>query len=122
MAVASALAALAPFHVDGLAQRACLLTAADVEGRSVTTLEGLGAGAASGLHLLQLAWIEIAVPQCGYCQNGQVMTAAALLATDAMTAPGEIAAAMDGIICRCGAQARIGAALRLAQARMRGGA
>lgn len=102
-------------HVDGVAQRACLLTAAEVEGRAVTTLEGLGAMAAGGLHPVQRAWIEAAVPQCGYCQNGQIMTAAALLNADASVPAADIAAAMDSVICRCGTQARIAAAIGLAQ-------
>ena len=106
-------------HVDGMAQRACLLTAAEVEGRIVTTLEGLGASAGSGLHPVQQAWIDAAVPQCGYCQNGQIMTAAALLNADASAPAADIAAAMDGVICRCGTQARIAAAIGLAQRMLR---
>lgn len=106
-------------HVDGLAQRACLLTATDVEGRAVTTLEGIGAGPGGGLHPVQQAWIETAVPQCGYCQNGQIMTAAALLNADASAPAAEIAAAMDSVICRCGTQARIAAAIGLAQQMLR---
>jgi aerobic-type carbon monoxide dehydrogenase small subunit (CoxS/CutS family) len=106
-------------HVDGVAQRTCLLTATDVEGRAVTTLEGLGAMAAGGLHPVQQAWIEAAVPQCGYCQNGQIMTAAALLNADASVPAADIAVAMDSVVCRCGTQTRIAAAIGLAQQMLR---
>jgi aerobic-type carbon monoxide dehydrogenase small subunit (CoxS/CutS family) len=106
-------------QLDGVAERACLLTAQDVAGRVVTTLEGLGAAVAGGLHPVQQAWVETAVPQCGYCQNGQIMAAAALLNAEAGAAPAEISAAMDAIICRCGTQARIAAAIGLAQQKMR---
>ncbi|HEV7325187.1 MAG TPA: (2Fe-2S)-binding protein [Bosea sp. (in: a-proteobacteria)] len=105
-------------HLDGMAERACLLAAKDVEGRVVTTLEGLGSGAVGGLHPVQQAWIEAAVPQCGYCQNGQIMAAAALLNEDAAATPAEIAAVMDGVICRCGTQTRIAAAIGRAQRKM----
>ncbi len=103
-------------HVDGLAQRACTLTARDVAGRVVTTLEGLGAGRPDGLHPVQRAWIEGRVPQCGYCQNGQIMTAAALLAERPAAEAGEIAATMDTVVCRCGTQGRIREAIARAQA------
>lgn len=106
-------------HVDGVAQRSCLLNAADVAGRSITTLENLGAGQSNGLHPVQQAWIEASVPQCGYCQNGQIMTAAALLSTNISASASEIAAAMDEVICRCGTQARISAAIMAAQRAMR---
>ncbi len=103
-------------HVDGLAQRACTLPARDVAGRVVTTLEGLGAGRPDGLHPVQRAWIEGRVPQCGHCQNGQIMTAAALLAERPAAEAGEIAATMDAVVCRCGTQARIREAIARAQA------
>jgi isoquinoline 1-oxidoreductase subunit alpha len=106
-------------HLDGRAERACLLLTKDVVGRRVTTLEGLGAGAPDGLHPVQAAWIEASVPQCGYCQNGQVMTAAALLAADPATTPAAVAAAMDEVICRCGTQGRIKAAIDVARRRLR---
>lgn len=106
-------------HVDGVAERACLLTAKDIDGQNVTTLEGLGSGAAGGLHPVQQAWIEAGVPQCGYCQNGQVMTAAALLNANPSAPPADIAAAMDSVICRCGTQRRIATAIDLAQQMMR---
>lgn len=106
-------------HVDGRAERSCLLAARDVEGRTVTTLEGLGTGRPDGLHPVQAAWIEASVPQCGYCQNGQVMTAAALLAARPDAGPGDIADAMDDVLCRCGTQPRIKAAIALAQRKLR---
>jgi aerobic-type carbon monoxide dehydrogenase small subunit (CoxS/CutS family) len=109
-------------HVDGRAERACLLAVRDVAGRRVTTLEGLGASSPDGLHPVQAAWIEASVPQCGYCQNGQVMAAAALLAANPAAAPAEIAAAMDEVVCRCGTHARIKAAVGLAQRKMAGAA
>ncbi len=105
--------------VDGAAERSCQLTPKDVEGRSVVTLEGLGAGQRQGLHPVQRAWIEASVPQCGYCQNGQIMTAAALLAAEPNAGPETIAATMDEVICRCGSQVRIRRAIALAQARIR---
>jgi aerobic-type carbon monoxide dehydrogenase small subunit (CoxS/CutS family) len=108
--------------VDGEPQRACLMAAADADGRKVVTLEGLGAGHADGLHPVQRAWIEASVPQCGYCQNGQVMTAAALLAASPGAGEDAIAAAMDDVVCRCGTQTRIRAAIALAQDKLREGA
>jgi len=107
-------------HVDGQPERACLLTTRDVAGCSVLTLEGLGQGHPDKLHPVQQAWIEASVPQCGYCQNGQVMTAAALLERNAAAPPEEIAAAMDQVICRCGTQGRIKSAIALAQSKLKG--
>lgn len=108
--------------VDGRAERSCLLAARDVEGRSVVTLEGLGAGRPDGLHPVQRAWLDERVPQCGYCQNGQIMTAAALLAERPGAGPDEIAATMDTVICRCGTQGRIRKAVARAASHLRGGA
>ena len=108
-------------HVDGAAQRACQLTPRDVKGRTVVTLEGLGSGRPDGLHPVQRAWIDASVPQCGYCQNGQIMPAAALLAADPGAGPAAAAAAMDEVVCRCGTQARIRQALSKAQAVIRDG-
>jgi isoquinoline 1-oxidoreductase subunit alpha len=105
--------------VDGAAMRACLLSASDVVGKSILTLEGLGQGHRDGLHPVQKAWIETNVPQCGYCQNGQVMTAAALLATKPAATAQDIASAMDAVICRCGTQNRIANAIVLAQRKLR---
>lgn len=109
-------------HVDGVAERACSLTARDISGRRVTTLEGLGASAPEGLHPVQQAWIAARVPQCGYCQNGQVMTAAALLAADPTAGPEDIAAVMNEVLCRCGTQVRIRQAVLEAQRRLQEGA
>ncbi|MGJ3264573.1 MAG: (2Fe-2S)-binding protein [Salinarimonas sp.] len=109
-------------HVDGGAERACLMAARDVDGRAVTTLEGLGAGHADGLHPVQRAFLDARVPQCGYCQNGQVMSAAALLAAHPAAGRDAVAAAMDGIVCRCGTYARVRTAVARAQAAMTGGA
>ncbi len=107
--------------IDGVAERSCQLTPKDVEGRNVVTLEGLAAGQRDGMHPVQRAWIEASVPQCGYCQNGQIMTAAALLAADPEAGPEAVAATMDEVICRCGTQARIRRAITLAQDKIRKG-
>lgn len=106
--------------VDGQAERSCVQPAAAAEGRDVLTLEGLAE--ADGLHPLQRAWIEESVPQCGYCQNGQIMTAFALLAARPDAGAYEIEAAMDGVLCRCGTQPRIRRAIARARALMAGGA
>lgn len=109
-------------HVDGEAVRSCSLTAEAVAGRSLTTLEGLGLGEPDGLHPVQAAWIFASVPQCGYCQNGQIMTAAALLDKAPAANSAEIAAAMDEVICRCGTHSRIKNAIETAQRVIREGA
>lgn len=98
-------------HVDGRAARSCLVPAASVGGRAITTIEGLSQDAD---HPLQRSWVTMSVPQCGYCQAGQIMTAAALL--DATPAPSdaEIDAAMSGVLCRCGTYQRIRAAIKQA--------
>jgi isoquinoline 1-oxidoreductase alpha subunit len=98
-------------HVDGVATRSCITPAGSVDGRSVTTIEGLGADA---LHRVQQAWLDEHVPQCGYCQPGQIMTAAALLAANPQPAEAEIAQAMSGVLCRCGTYPRILKAVRRA--------
>jgi isoquinoline 1-oxidoreductase alpha subunit len=98
-------------HVDGRAERSCITTVDQVEGREVTTIEGLGA---DGLHPLQRAFIELNVAQCGYCQPGQLMTAAALLAENPTPSQDEIAAAMRDVLCRCGTYLRIRRAIELA--------
>lgn len=105
-------------HIDGTAQRACLVTTADVAEADIVTLEGLMADGA--LHPVQAAWIAHSVPQCGYCQNGQIMTAVALLSANPRAGEAEIAAAMDGVVCRCGTHARIRRAIAAAQAQMDG--
>lgn len=95
--------------VDGAAMRSCLLLAADLDGLDVITIEGLATG--TTLHPVQQAWLDLAVPQCGYCQAGQIMSAVALLANTPRPTEAEIAAAMDGNLCRCGTYDRIRAAI-----------
>ena len=92
-------------QIDGKALRTCILPVAAVAGQSVTTIEGLGQDGA--LHALQNAWIEHSVPQCGYCQSGQIMTAAALLDENPNPTESEIDTALSGNICRCGCYPRI---------------
>ncbi|MGI9322081.1 MAG: (2Fe-2S)-binding protein [Pseudomonadales bacterium] len=92
-------------HIDGAATRTCVLPVATVAGRKVTTIEGLGTP--SNLHPLQAAWQEHSVPQCGYCQSGQIMSAAALLAGKPNPNAGEVEQALAGNICRCGCYPRI---------------
>ena len=91
-------------HVDGVAVRACVIPVSAVAGKSVTTIEGLSD---DGSHPLQRAWIEEQVPQCGYCQSGQIMQAATLLADNKSPSREEIVAHMDGNLCRCGTYPRI---------------
>ena len=91
-------------HVDGSPVRACVTAVGDMEGKRITTIEGL---AKDGLHPLQEAWIKAQVPQCGYCQSGQIMQAASLLETNSAPTREEIAAHMRGNLCRCGAYMRI---------------
>ena len=95
-------------HVDGKAARSCQLTVADIIARRVTTIEGLaGTGPAAALHPVQKAWITESVPQCGYCQPGQIMAAAALLGRNPDPSDAEIRAGMNGNLCRCGTYVRI---------------
>jgi isoquinoline 1-oxidoreductase alpha subunit len=104
-------------HLDGVAVRSCVTPVSAARGKRVTTIEGL---AQSGkLHPVQDAWIEADVPQCGYCQSGQVMSAVALLSTQKDPTDADIDAAMSGNICRCGTYQRIRAAIKLAADRMR---
>jgi isoquinoline 1-oxidoreductase alpha subunit len=98
-------------HVDGAAVRACQTPMKAVAGKSVVTIEGLDA---KGQHPLQVAWRELGVPQCGYCQSGQIMQAAALLKQKAAPSDADIDAAMSGNICRCGTYTRIKAAIKRA--------
>ena len=102
-------------HVDGQAVRSCSLELANVEG-SITTIEGLGTPDA--LHAVQRAWIENQVAQCGYCQSGQIMAAAALLAKNNSPTDEDIDAALSGNLCRCGTYVRIRAAVKAAAARL----
>ena len=98
-------------HVDGQAARACVTAVSDVAGRSVITIEGLDR---DGNHSVQKAWRALNVPQCGYCQAGQIMQAAALLATTKNPSEDEINSTMSGNICRCGCYQRITAAIKAA--------
>ena len=98
--------------VDGKALRSCVLPVAEASGKKITTIEGAGAtplGAA-----LQAAWLDVNVPQCGYCQAGQIMSAAALLQANPDPSDADIDAAMSGNICRCGTYTRIRAAIKQA--------
>ncbi len=101
-------------HMDGKPVRSCAMTVAAVAGRKVTTIEGLAAPGTE--HPLQVAWKTHQVPQCGYCQSGQIMQAAALLATRPNATDAQIEAQMDGILCRCGTYQRIRAAIKDVQA------
>lgn len=95
-------------HVDGIATRSCVTPVAAVAGKTITTIEGLSEG---GNHPLQRSWQELGVPQCGYCQPGQIMSAAALLASNPQPSDADIDGAMSGNICRCGTYPRIRAAI-----------
>jgi isoquinoline 1-oxidoreductase subunit alpha len=98
-------------HLDGVAVRSCVLPLQAVEGKRVTTIEGLSQNRS---HVVQRAWMEIDVPQCGYCQSGQIMSAAALLRSNPAPSDAEIDAALSGNICRCGTYTRIRTAVRRA--------
>ena len=98
-------------HVNGKAVRSCVTPLASVEGKKVTTIEGLSPDSS---HPLQKAWVEQAVPQCGYCQSGQIMKAAELLAQKKNPSRAEIVKHMNGNICRCGTYHRIIAAIQQA--------
>jgi len=98
-------------HLDGVAVRSCVLPLGAVADRRITTIEGLSADRS---HPVQRAWIELDVPQCGYCQSGQIMSAAALLARNPRPTDAEIDAAMAGNICRCGTYPRIRRAIHRA--------
>ena len=98
-------------HLNGQAVRSCAVSMDRLDGAAVTTIEGLGAGVD---HPLQIAWAEHNVPQCGYCQSGQIMQAAALLAENPNPDEQQIDDAMSGVICRCGTYQRIRAAIQSA--------
>jgi aerobic-type carbon monoxide dehydrogenase small subunit (CoxS/CutS family) len=98
-------------HIDGNATRSCRLAASAAAGKQVTTIEGLNG---NGQHPVQRAWIEEDVAQCGYCQTGQIMTAAALLAVNQRPTDAQIDSAMSGSICRCGTYQRIRKAIHRA--------
>ncbi len=98
-------------HVDGVAVRSCLTTVAEAAGKSVTTIEGLSE---DGEHPVQKAWRELSVPQCGFCQAGQIMQAASLLTKNRAPNDDQIVEDMSGNLCRCGCYQRIHEAIRLA--------
>ena len=98
-------------QIDGEAIRSCVTPISMVEGKKITTIEGLSSGSGD-LHPLQQAWIEHQVPQCGYCQSGQLMSASALLASNPNPTDSEIDEAMEGNICRCGMYGRIRTAIK----------
>ncbi|WP_434422629.1 (2Fe-2S)-binding protein [Nannocystis pusilla] len=100
-------------HLDGEAVRACVTPVRRADGRAVTTIEGLSP---DGSHPLQKAWVELAVPQCGFCQAGQIMTAAALLAKNPSPSDADIDTSLAGNLCRCGTYLRIRKAVKQAAA------
>jgi aerobic-type carbon monoxide dehydrogenase small subunit (CoxS/CutS family) len=104
-------------HLDGAATRSCVTPINAVAGKSITTIEGLSPDRS---HPAQLAWMELDVPQCGYCQSGQIMSAAALLAGNKAPSDADIDAAMAGNICRCGTYPRIRKAIHRAAAVLNG--
>ena len=114
----AALCGACTVHVAGEPVRSCVTPLAAVGARKITTIEGLSAGRS---HPLQRAWIELDVPQCGYCQSGQIMAAAALLAHNPQPTDAEIDVAMAGNVCRCGTYQRIRAAIHRAAVLAAGG-
>lgn len=98
-------------HVDGKAVRSCMSTVGEVDGKSITTIEGLSS---DGNHPVQVAWRDLHVPQCGFCQAGQIMQAASLLAENPSPTDEEILESMSGNICRCGCYERIVSAVKQA--------
>lgn len=106
-------------HVDGHAIRSCSIGVKQVEGKSITTIEGLGTPDA--LHAVQEAWIEHQVAQCGYCQSGQIMAAAAFLMRNANPTDDQIDQAMSANLCRCGTYPRIRAAIKSATSKLNQG-
>jgi isoquinoline 1-oxidoreductase alpha subunit len=115
----AALCGACTVHVDGMAVRSCQVMAGALEGARITTIEGLGRPDA--LHALQAAWVAHQVAQCGFCQSGQIMQAAALLAANPAPTDAEIDAEMDGNLCRCGTYPRIRAAIHAAAETLREG-
>ena len=102
-------------HLDGVAIRSCVMPIAQIGNKEITTIEGLSE---DGDHVVQNAWLEHDVPQCGYCQAGQIMSAAALLSANKNPSDEDIDAAMNGNLCRCGTYTRIKAAIKTASKKM----
>jgi len=105
-------------HMNGMAVRSCSITASQAQGAHITTIEGLGTPDA--LHPVQEAWIEHQVPQCGYCQSGQIMSAASFLAMNAAPTDEQIDKAMSANLCRCGTYSKIREAVKTAAAKLQG--
>jgi isoquinoline 1-oxidoreductase alpha subunit len=103
-------------HLNGNAARSCVMQMRQLENAEVTTIEGISA---KGLHPVQQAWMQLDVPQCGYCQSGQIMSAVALLSTNRGPSDQQIDEAMSGNICRCGTYQRIRAAIKAAAEALR---
>ena len=108
----AALCGACTVHVDGAPTRSCITPVSSLAGKKIVTVEAIGATPAG--KRIQQAWIELEVPQCGYCQSGQIMSAAALLAAKPNPTDGDIDAAMSGNICRCGTYVRIRAGIKRA--------
>lgn len=104
-------------HLDGTAVRSCQTLVSEVVDRNITTIEGLSSG---NSHPVQRAWIELDVPQCGYCQSAQIMAAAALLSRNPHPSDGDIDAALTGVLCRCGTYQRIREAIHRASSEKSG--
>ncbi|MGB0662036.1 MAG: (2Fe-2S)-binding protein [Mangrovicoccus sp.] len=98
-------------HIDGVAMRSCQAAVGDLEGAKITTIEGIESKAAKAV---QAAWVELQVPQCGYCQSGQIMSASALLSDTPKPSDADIDSAMEGNLCRCATYARIRKAIHRA--------
>ena len=113
-----ALCGACTFHLDGAPTRACITPISATVGKKITTIEGIGADSVG--KRVQAAWLDLGVPQCGYCQSGQIMAATALLKQNPNPTDADIEAAMSGNICRCGTYTRIRAAIK--QAALEGGA
>jgi len=110
----AALCGACTIHVDGKPARSCITPVSALAGKRITTIEGIGATVIGAR--VQKAWLELDVPQCGYCQSGQIMSATALLAANSKPSDADIDAAMSGNICRCGTYRRIRAAIKRASA------
>ena len=102
-------------HIDGVPLRSCSAPVSQVEGQNITTIEGLHP---EGQHPLQIAWVKAQVPQCGYCQSGQIMQAASFLDLNPEPSDDQIDAAMSANLCRCGTYPRIRAAVKTAASRL----